>query len=175
MGSRVATLRADIVVGRRFLHGGVGCRLRIVQARAGRYPKSPVAKAFFGAFFRALQLKQNLALSRSKYKLVFFVPGDRFDPDTMTRDGDGESAFVPERVKRRHHGWPRLPAVAADSTVKLCLFPALYSKPERELTYDSGSGVALKDCLVKSGNFVRGNADMGLDGFDLLVRAVVLV
>ena len=60
--------------------------------------ENPVAKVFTEAFVRALRLKQGLLLSRSKYKLVFFRPGDVFDPDTMMREGDGYSALVPARV-----------------------------------------------------------------------------
>jgi hypothetical protein len=90
-------------------------------------------------------------------------------------DGDGYSAVVPKRVKRRkHNSWPTQPAVPAGSRIKLCLFPELYSKPDRELTQD-GARVAANSCLVECDNFVRDNGLDGLDGFTLVVKAVVWV
>lgn len=140
-----------------------------------RQPESPVSELFAEAFVRALTLKQQLVLSRNKYKLVFFSPGDRFDPDTMIGDGDGYSAFVPERVKRKMNGWPRQHPVADDSRIKLCLFPALYSRAEGELTQEYGVGVTVKNCLVECDNFVRDRTDVQVEGFTLVVKGVVLV
>ncbi len=135
-------------------------------------PKSPVAQAFLGAFDQALKFKRSSVLSGKKYKLVFFAPGDRFNPDTMTRKGDGWSAFVPERVRRmkKPKGWPKDLVIATESTIKLCIFPGLYSKPDRELRQD-GVGVAVNSCLIDCDNFVRDESD----GFTLVAKAVVLV
>jgi hypothetical protein len=140
-----------------------------------RQPENPVSKLFSEAFVRALTLKQQLVLSRNKYKLVFFRPGDRFDRDAMIGDGDGYSAFVPERVKRKMNGWPRQRRVANDSRIKLCLFPALYARAEGELTQDYGVGVTVKNCLVECDNFVRDRTDVRVEGFTLVVKGVVLV
>jgi hypothetical protein len=139
------------------------------------YPPTLVAQVFMDTFIHAVQLKQSLVLSRSEYKLVFPAPGDRFDPGTMRRDGDGDSAFVPERVKRRKHNhWPRLLEIATGSEINLCLFPAVYSKPGK-LPQEGGPRVGMEDYFVKCNNVVKGNPSTGLDGFTLVVKAVVLV
>ncbi|GAB1316044.1 hypothetical protein MFIFM68171_06254 [Madurella fahalii] len=140
------------------------------------HAENPVAKVFTEAFVRALKLKQGLVLSRSKSKLVFFGPGDVFDPDTMIRDGDGYSAFVPPRaLGKKFKGWPRQRQAEENSSIKLCLFPALYSRPEGELTKDYGIGVSVRNCLVDCDNFVTDDADVGKGGFSLVVKGVVLV
>ena len=90
----------------------------------------------------------------------------------MTRKGDGWSAFVPERVRRmkKPKGWPKDLVIATESTIKLCIFPGLYSKPDRGLRQD-GVGVAVNSCLIDCDNFVRDESD----GFTLVAKAVVLV
>lgn len=140
------------------------------------HTENAVATVFAEAFARALKLKQGLVLSRNKYKLVFFRPGDVFDPDTMMRDGDGYSAFTPARaLGKKWKGWPRQRQAGDSSSIKLCLFPALYSSPEEGLTGDYGIGVSVKNCLVDCGNFVTDGADSGEDVFSLVVKGVVLV
>ncbi|KAK4240613.1 hypothetical protein C8A03DRAFT_31320 [Achaetomium macrosporum] len=144
--------------------------------------ENPVAKVFNEAFARALTLKQDLVvLSRSTYKLVFFRPGDVFDPHTMMRDGEGYRAFAPARARAREKKVAedlrdQRRAEGEGSRVKICLFPALYSRPERELTGDDyGVGACVTNCLVDCDNFVADEPDTGEGMFSLVVKGVVLV
>ncbi|KAK4120041.1 hypothetical protein N657DRAFT_636917 [Parathielavia appendiculata] len=107
----------------------------IIGASEKDHDENPVASLFTETFIRALKLKQELALSGSKYRLVFFQPGELFNPDIMFRDGDGDSAFVPMGVlarKQATKGWPRRLSVEKGARIKLCLFPALYAKRKEE-------------------------------------------
>ncbi|KAB5511378.1 hypothetical protein GE09DRAFT_1272229 [Coniochaeta sp. 2T2.1] len=45
--------------------------------------RNPAAEDFIAGLARALELKAKLVLSRKRYKLVFFVSGDKFDPEAM--------------------------------------------------------------------------------------------
>jgi hypothetical protein len=154
------------------LGAGPAC-LQSPAAESAVDPEHMVAGVFSEAFVRALQPKHNLVQSRSKYKLVFFKPGERFDLDTMRCDNDGWSAFAPVRARKKMSGWTKQPE---DGTrIKLCLFPALYSRPVRKPTRDFGTGLDVRSCLVESDNFVRDDADIGSNGFVLIVKAIVLV
>ncbi|KXX74365.1 hypothetical protein MMYC01_209542 [Madurella mycetomatis] len=138
--------------------------------------ENPVATVFSETFVRALKLKQDLMLSRNKYKLVFFRPGDVFDSDTMIRDGDGYSAFTPARaLGKKSKDWPRQRQAEGNSNIKLCLFPALYSRPEEGLTGDYGIGVSVRNCLVDCDNFITDDDGSGEGELSLVVKGVVLV
>ncbi|KAL2131320.1 hypothetical protein VTI74DRAFT_5259 [Chaetomium olivicolor] len=140
------------------------------------HTEDPVAKVFADAFVRALKLKQSLVLSRSKYKLVFFSPGDMFDSDTMIRDGEGYRAFAPARALGKNlRDWRRQRQVEENLRIKLCLFPALYSRPEGDLTRDYGVGVSVRNCLVDCDNFVTDGTDIRKGALSLVVKGVVLV
>ncbi|KAK3292017.1 uncharacterized protein B0H64DRAFT_408729 [Chaetomium fimeti] len=138
----------------------------------------PVASLFTEAFTRALTLKRELALLKTKYKLVFFRPGDLFNTDTMIRDGDGDSAFVPKRAlgKEVRKDWPRPRYMEKNSRIKLCLFPALYSRRKEELTAEFGIGVDVQNCLVDCDSFIADDqVDVGDGSFSLVAKGVVLV
>lgn len=141
--------------------------------------ENPVANLFTEAFVRALTLKQELVLLKTKYRLVFFQPGDLFNADTMIRDGDGDSAFVPTRAlgKEARKDWPRPRHMEKNSRIKLCLFPALYSKRKEEpTTAEFGIGVDVRNCLVDCDNFITDSqTDVGDGSFSLVVKGVVLV
>jgi len=139
-------------------------------------PRSLVAMAFEEHILRALKLKANLLLARSKYKLVFPHPGHRFDATTMVRDGESQrtgSRFAQLNGKR--NGEQEL---QGRLKVKLCLFPGLYVRREEVLSgKEYGVGVNVRNCLVECDNFVKGGGEegRGMEGFSLVVRAVVLV
>ncbi|KAL2022213.1 hypothetical protein VTK56DRAFT_5823 [Thermocarpiscus australiensis] len=142
------------------------------------YPEHPVASLFTEAFVRALTLKQELVLSKAKYRLVFFQPGNLFNADIMIRDGDGDSAFVPMSAlgKEARKNWPKPRHVEKESRIKLCLFPALYSRRKEEVTAAFGIGVDVRNCLVDCDNFITGDqVDVGDGSFSLVVKGVVLV
>jgi hypothetical protein len=137
---------------------------------------SAVARVFTEAFVRALKLKQELLLSRSQYKLVFFGPGEMFDPDRMMRDGEGYRAFAPGRDWPRQRTQAKEDGGGLERRVKLCLFPALYARGEKELPGEYGVGVSVRNCLVDCDNFITGDANDVVDGmFSLVVKGVVLV
>lgn len=140
--------------------------------------ENPVAGLFTEAVTRALTLKRELVLLKTKYRLVFFRPGDLFNADVMIRDGDGDSAFVPKRAlgKDLRMDWPRPRSVGKNSRIKLCLFPALYSRRKAELTAEFGVGVDVRDCLVDYDNFIADDQiDLGDGSFSLVAKGVVLV
>lgn len=116
---------------------------------------------FHEGFNRALTLKAGLLLSRRRYKLVFFKPGDKFNADTMTRDGE-YNPFARWKPPKR---------AETEMAIKLCLFPALYSGPEDR---QHSTGVNARECVVKYHNFIPDKTDaQGLDY--VVVKAVVLV
>ncbi|KAK4170973.1 hypothetical protein QBC36DRAFT_250419 [Triangularia setosa] len=143
---------------------------------------------FIEPIFRALKLKANLLLTRSKYTLVYPRPGDRFNPATMVRNGESQHAprFAPRKgrdvghgqvdVQRSGHG---VKVGGGVEEVKLCLFPGLYAKREEEiLERQYGVGVNVRNCLIECSNFVNNlerEDDDETQGFLSVVRAVVLV
>ena len=131
------------------------------------------AEIFTECLVRALQLKASLVLSRKRYKLVFFVPGDKFDGTVMMPDTDRYSNFLPRR-KRNRMGLPKRCEVDGERAVRLCLFPALYCKGEEGHDGDEGIGVGIEDCLVNFANFDVGGAD-GIGPYKVVVKAVVSV
>ncbi|KAH6842479.1 hypothetical protein B0I37DRAFT_382019 [Chaetomium sp. MPI-CAGE-AT-0009] len=140
--------------------------------------ENPVASLFTEALVRALALKQELALSRTKYRLVFFQPGDLFNAENMIADGDGDSAFIPIRAlgKDARKAWPRSRHMENGTRIKLCLFPALYSKRREEVTAEFGIGVDVRNCVVDCDNFITDDqTDVGDGSFSLVVKGVVLV
>jgi hypothetical protein len=139
---------------------------------------NPVASLFTEAFTRALKLKRDLVLLKTKYKLVFFPPGDLFNAEMMTREGDVDSAFIPKGAlgKETRKDWPRPRDMEMGSRIKLCLFPALYSRRKEEVTPEFGIGVNVRNCLVDCDNFIGDNeVDVGDGRFSLVAKAVVLV
>ncbi len=146
------------------------------EGQAACQPRIPMSDFFSETFIRAMTLKQSLVLSRTKYQLVFFRPGDRFDAEIMLRDGEGYSAFNTGSPRQKRHGWPRPRPVADRTCIKLCLFPALYARGEHGLeTQDWGLGVTVRDCLVECDNFVRDCPDIPGEGFALVFKGIVLV
>ncbi len=146
------------------------------EGQAACQPRIPISDFFFETFIRAITLKQSLVLSRTKYQLVFFRPGDRFDPEIMLRDGEGYIAFNTGPPRQKRDGWPRPRPVADGTCIKLCLFPALYARGENGLeTQDRGLGVTVRDCLVECDNFVRDCPDIPGEGFALVFKGIVLV
>ncbi|KAK4243272.1 hypothetical protein C7999DRAFT_18360 [Corynascus novoguineensis] len=141
--------------------------------------ENPVANLFTEAIVRALELKQELVLSRSKYKLVFFNPGDVFDSETMIKDGGGESAFIPIRALTKNTRKDCLGQRCKDENtrIKLCLFPALYSRPKKDLTAEFGVEVNVGNCLLDCANFITNENQMGTEdgSFSLIVKGLVLV
>ena len=140
--------------------------------------ENPVATLFIEAFTRALTLKRDLVLLKTKYKLVFFPPGDLFNADIMSREGDVDSAFIPKRAlsKQATKDWPRPRDMETGSRIKLCLFPALYSRRKEELTAEFGIGVDVRNCLVDCENFIANDeVDVGDGSFSLVAKGVVLI
>lgn len=132
------------------------------------------ADDFIPGLVRALELKAKLILSRKKYKVVFFVSGDRFDPEAMVRDTDTRSNLIPSR-KRNRMGLSTRQETDNEAPVRLCLFPALYSKDEEDHDIGEGIGVGISDCLVNYANFTVSDAD-AIDGtYKVVVKAVVSV
>lgn len=129
---------------------------------------------FHECFLRALTLKYKLALSNKKYKLVFFKPGDWFDADTMTRNGDISDHSTPRRkdsradAYRKHEAQNKCP-------IKMCLFPALYSGPDIKHDLNRSVGLGIDHCLVEYYNFEADEAGENTQGFTLVVKAVVVV
>ncbi|KAL2193642.1 hypothetical protein P885DRAFT_63838 [Corynascus similis CBS 632.67] len=141
--------------------------------------ENPVANFLTEAIVRALELKQELVLSRSKYKLVFFNPGDVFDPQTMIKDGGEESAFIPIRtlIKKARKDCLGQRHKDENTRIKLCLLPTLYSKPKKNLTADFGVDVNVGNCLLDCANFITNGDQMGMEdgSFSLIVKGLVLV
>lgn len=146
------------------------------EGKTTRQPGVSLPELFSEAIVRSLTLKQNLTLSRTKYQLVFFRPGQQFDPQSMIRDGEGYSAFDPAQMRGKRNSWPGLKPLADGARISLCVFPALYSKDEEDLeTLRDRLGVTVTSCLVKSDNFVRDATDIPGEGFELVVKGVVMV
>jgi hypothetical protein len=135
---------------------------------------NPAAEFFVDGLVRALKLKANLVLRHKRYKLVSFVSGDKFDPEAMVRDTDTSSNFLPKR-KRSRMGLPKLHEANNEAPVRLCLFPALYSKKEEEPDRGEGLAVGLTDCLANCANFVVGDADTIDGSYKIVVKAVVIL
>ncbi|KAB5583301.1 hypothetical protein GE09DRAFT_296074 [Coniochaeta sp. 2T2.1] len=103
--------------------------------------RNPAADDFIPGLVRALELKAKLILSRKRYKVVFFVSGDKFDPEAMVRDTDTRSNSIPRR-KRNRMGLFKRHETDNEPPVRLCLFPALYSKEEEE--HDTGEATLMR-------------------------------
>ncbi|KAI1775050.1 hypothetical protein F4818DRAFT_451978 [Hypoxylon cercidicola] len=90
---------------------------------------APKEELFQSIFTKALALKVQLLLSKSRYTLVFPAPGTSFDPVTMRRHTDEHS---PRRssLQLDLDESPVQPK-KGDELVKLCLFPALYAYPKQ--------------------------------------------
>jgi hypothetical protein len=141
-------------------------------------PESPLAAAFTEHILRALRLKANLVLSpQIKYKLVFPHPGEGFDVNTMIQDG-GPQLTGPAASKTRPIGVGRYQRVdgLGEKRVKLCLFPGLYKRKEEVLPeMEYGVRVNVRNCLVDCDNFVKASEGVGMEGFEVVVKAVVLL
>ncbi|KAH8900855.1 hypothetical protein GQ53DRAFT_835712 [Thozetella sp. PMI_491] len=136
---------------------------------------SPAVDGFQLAFRKALWLKSNLILSTKKYKVVFFSPGDTFNRETMYLDGEVPDYSAASSNRQR----PVLLGQAEDRQIhriKLCVFPALYSTS----SYQGHTGVMSdrsqsKQSVVEYCNFIHAENSQSWEGFDLVVKAVVLV
>ena len=135
---------------------------------------NPAAEDFIPGLVRALELKAKLILSRKSYKVVFFVSGDKFDPGAMVRDTDTRSNSIPRR-KRNRMGLYKPQETDPKATVRLCLFPALYSKEAEDHDKGEGIGVGISDCLVNCANVSVSGADAMDGSYKVVVKAVVSV
>ena len=122
---------------------------------------------FTQAILRALDLKAKLLLSRRKYRLVFFKPGESFRADTMIWSGDAQEQFT---LIRKSKGLGSKGNMASGVSIRLCSFPALYSVLEEG--GDPLSGV--EGSTADYRNFVTPGTSVS-HGDSLVVRAVVLV
>ncbi len=121
---------------------------------------------FHEAFVCALRLKDELLLSRRKYRLVFFRPDDKFCPTTMAQDGD-----LPDYVRPGKNGVGPAKKLE-DGKIKFCLFPALYSGLEEKIDSIHTNIVDIEHCAVDYRNF---ETDRDIQGLTLVSKAVVLV
>jgi hypothetical protein len=135
---------------------------------------NPFSEAFIQAFVCALQLKSKLLLSRHKYKLVHFRPGDPFRPDRMVRDNDPGDQVNPRKRGKRTVRYGNSEAVA-EATIKLCLFPALYLIPGETEDLEQSIESDIRQCLVDHRKFITDNMGGSGEGIVLVVKAVVLV
>jgi hypothetical protein len=136
--------------------------------------RNTAAEYFIAGLVRALELKAKLVLSRKRYKLVFFASGDKFDPEAMVRDTDTRSNSIPKR-KRNRMGLPKRQEPDNEAPVRLCLFPALYSKEEEEHGKGEEIGVGISDCLVNCANITVSDADAIDRSYKVVVKAVVSI
>lgn len=129
---------------------------------------------FVPAFELALKLKSKLLLSKTRYKLVFYKPGDLFDPESMTRDGDGVTEEVMSKYSRGIPGLLKRGTAENQSEIRLCIFPALYSGLEDggENNLDAETD-SIDRCIVNSSQLMEDGSSVGLQEFDLVVKAVV--
>ena len=122
----------------------------------------------------ALKLKARLLLCRRQCILVFPKPGDRFDINKMARNGVYDDQMVPRKRKSRGS----LIEGSAQDTVeplKLCLFPALYSRVVNHQDVDHVVEADIGRCLVDYKNFLGDQQESGTSGFQLAIKALVLV
>lgn len=139
---------------------------------AAKEPESPLAATFTEHILRALKLKANLVLSlQTKYRLVFPHPGEIFDANTMIRNGESQ---MPKSTASKTR--PIGPEGSGEKRVKLCLFPGLYERKQEVLPESEyGLGVNERNCLVDSDNFVKASEGVEMEGFGVVVKAVVLL
>ncbi|KEZ39239.1 hypothetical protein SAPIO_CDS9910 [Scedosporium apiospermum] len=130
---------------------------------------------FVPAFELALKLKSKLLLSKTRYKLVFYKPGDLFDPESMTRDGDGVTEEVMSKYSRGSLGLLKRGTAENQSEIRLCIFPALYSGLEHggENNLDAETD-SIDRCIVNSSQLMEDGSSVGLQEFDLVVKAVAM-
>ena len=109
-----------------------------------------------GYFTHALDLKAKMTLNTDRYELLMVEPGTPFDGRTMKAHGSDTRD-------------PRI--------VTLCLFPALFSYPEKDFTPASGytaQNAEVESAIVQTRNFVRAEDDWRAR-YKPLSKAIVLV
>jgi hypothetical protein len=106
-------------------------------------------------FITALKLKAKLLLSTNWYELVMFPPGTSFDSRCMKT-----SSKVP-----------------TNATVKVCLFPALFTYGEEEylkIARRGASEPSFSEFIVQSSNFIRTDHSLKADRSPISKAGVVL-
>lgn len=131
---------------------------------------------FLDTLLCSLELKSKLLLSGKTFKLVYFYPGDTFDPENMMQDGD-TSEHLMQMKGGRKKGLSIKGGTGPSKEVKLCIFPALYMEPNGPRGFGLGLGTVanLDRWLVGYDNIHAGSSAGDLQELVLVVKAVVLV
>ena len=128
---------------------------------------------FYEGLTCSLELKADLLLSSKTYKLVFFKPGDSFQPEKMVRDGDIGHGLIPRKAGGRTKPVENYDANGM-ANIKLCLFPALYAGPAGKPEERRGFGRRVDQCVVQHRNFIGQDDEVGAQELVLVAKAVVL-
>lgn len=137
--------------------------------RPQQHQRISAAEAFQESFIYALSLKARLILGDKHYHLVYFRPGNPFDPETMNRDGWTYDGYTKKAGLSTSQG------PGNGLTVKLCLFPALYSYPIMEKTDHCIPDFGFERCTVSYDIFKPGEPLYESGRPRLVVKAVVLI
>ncbi|KAJ9133308.1 hypothetical protein NKR23_g10870 [Pleurostoma richardsiae] len=142
---------------------------------------SPI-EAFQGAIENALKLRAQMALNGLKqYEFVYIPPETYFNPQTMNLNGQNYDSEALVSLSRYQFLRPaqmsqRTPS-GLGQKVKLCLFPALYSRRRPQFDPARSTEVDIGEILVQVRVFTEGRPDQDSEGDDLklVTKAVVLV